>query len=253
MRVVIKKKGVRGREWRRAARGGEARLRHESLVLPSPTLPQVTGRLTLIFVTNRHTDVLYPIIYVHIGIYIPQAKIHNKIIMDKLVQADYWKTTEAEHKAALAARRCKYRLANTPYPTPEAEIAATALEPTRTEAGERRIRLRNWEFDCPFGLEAHMRQHGIKDLKDFFENSIDRLDALTGIPGFRYYMYRVSADGNFIRGFIHFNTKKSESTIASVISWLSYSPGRRYLQRYWVCDTSLKPTGSIYMKGTPKY
>lgn len=168
---------------------------------------------------------------------------------------------EAAHQQYLARRRRAYRAAH-PLRT-AAEMLEEAQEiaaerAAKAETAEKRAeRLRLWQFGCNSGLKLNWASEGLADLKDFFETGTDRLAMTLGtLKGFKYMFYRVSADGDFLRGYLVLDHKTTLNVVSEAAPHLDFWPAMKkaYVLDSWVADSKLAHCGKFYMYGhKPKH
>lgn len=148
------------------------------------------------------------------------------------------KITQKEYRAVLADAKEQ---------GDEALIAAAKekLNPLTT-------RHRLYTFTCMAGLANNWR-YTLADeptpLKEYFEAGTDRLAALYGLLGFLYCCYRVSAEGDFLRGYIRFKEPVMETKLVNLYPSIDFT-GTKHRDDLdlWLADLTI-PCGKFYFSG----
>lgn len=158
---------------------------------------------------------------------------------------------EREHQKHLSKRRAAYRKA---HPRPIDSLVDEAAEAAEA-APKRDSRLRVWQFTCNSGLRLNWASAGIADLKRYFEDYDNVSTLFMGLLGFKYCFYRVSVDGDFLRGYVILK-RTTMGQLSSAAPNLDFHSAltHRYALDQWVADPKLAACGRFYMAGTrPKY
>lgn len=146
------------------------------------------------------------------------------------------KITQAQYRAVLADAK----------ENGDEETAAAAKQ----QLNEHMPRARLFKFTCKAGLRNNWQFHQIASLADYFEEGLDRLEALYSLPGFQYCFYRVSAEGNFLRGYIRFKEPKTETSLGAACSAIDFEEVKaRTDLDHWVADPTLPACGKFYFSG----
>lgn len=166
----------------------------------------------------------------------------------------YW-SSEAVHQRALARRRAAYRAAHPKedsidMPDDSAHLDADLYSDLISTTAAREPRLKIWQFHCNSGLRTNWANAGIIDFKDYFEEDDHLSPYFANLDGFKYLFYRVSVDGDFLRGYLVLGKKTTLNVVSHVCPHLDFwRAGKRCILDRWVADSKLTPCGRFYMHG----